>query len=128
MKSVSTITYFVGLISFLTFSEVTEAAPTFTEMVPMRDGVRLATDVYLPQGEGPWPAIFVTTPYGKGLVAPWAIMANQRGYAFIAQDFRGRFDSEGVDYPVFYHVDGLNTRMDMIVLNGLHRKNGVMVK
>lgn len=115
MKIASTITYFVGLISFLTLSEITESAPTFTEMVPMRDGVRLATDVYLPQGEGPWPAIFITTPYGKGSVSPWALGANQRGYAFIAQDFRGRFDSEGEDYPVFLscgwvkHQDGYDS-------------------
>jgi len=32
-------------------------------MVPMRDGVGLATDVYLPKGEGPFPVIFVKTPY-----------------------------------------------------------------
>ena len=33
-------------------------------MVPMRDGVRLATEVYLPrEGEGPFPAIFWRTPY-----------------------------------------------------------------
>ncbi|RUA13561.1 MAG: hypothetical protein DSY83_11095, partial [Flavobacteriia bacterium] len=32
-------------------------------MVPMSDGVRLATDVYLPKGEGSFPVIFVKTPY-----------------------------------------------------------------
>ena len=31
--------------------------------VPMRDGVRLATDVHLPKGDGPFPAILVKTPY-----------------------------------------------------------------
>ena len=34
-------------------------------MVACRDGVRLATDVYLPEGEGPWPVILERTPYGK---------------------------------------------------------------
>ena len=38
-------------------------------MVPMRDGVRLATDVYLPNGEttppGPFPVILIRHPYGK---------------------------------------------------------------
>ena len=79
------------------------AAPTQTVMVPMRDGVKLATDVYLPAGEGSWPAIVARTPYGKGGVEAWAMQANLRGYALVSQDFRGRFDSEGVDYPVFLH-------------------------
>ncbi|MDX1382357.1 MAG: CocE/NonD family hydrolase, partial [Thermoanaerobaculia bacterium] len=34
-------------------------------MVPMRDGVRLATTVYVPDGEGPWPAIVARTPYDR---------------------------------------------------------------
>ncbi|HEX7062868.1 MAG TPA: CocE/NonD family hydrolase, partial [Woeseiaceae bacterium] len=54
-------------------------------MVPMRDGVKLATDVYLPrEGEGPWPAIFVKTPYNfnriGGIQLEWAIEAIERGY------------------------------------------------
>ena len=34
-------------------------------MVAMRDGVKLATDVYLPAGDGPFPAILTRMPYGK---------------------------------------------------------------
>ena len=74
-----------------------------TLKVPMRDGVKLATDIYLPDGDGPWGAILVQTPYGKDGLKDWAAQANERGYALVAQDFRGRFDSEGVDYPVFLH-------------------------
>ena len=74
-----------------------------TVMVPMRDGVKLATDIHLPDGEGPWPAILVMTPYGRKGVAELAAEGAQRGYAFVVQDFRGRFDSEGDDYPVFVH-------------------------
>ncbi len=68
-------------------------------MVPMRDGVGLATDVYLPKGEGPFPVIFVKTPYdfnkiqGSGL--EWAIEAVERGYAYVVQNERGRYYSEG---------------------------------
>ncbi len=72
-------------------------------MVPMRDGVKLATEVYLPAGEGPWPAILVMTPYSRKSAEGLAGEVNQRGYALVSQDFRGRFDSEGVDYPVFVH-------------------------
>ena len=38
-----------------------------THPVAMRDGVRLATDVYLPEGDGPWPVIFLRFPYNKAL-------------------------------------------------------------
>jgi len=86
-----------------------------TVMVPMRDGVRLATDVHVPEGEGPWPVILIRTPYNKDGVRGMAGQATQRGYALVAQDFRGRFASEGEDYPVFLaggwgtHQDGYDT-------------------
>jgi predicted acyl esterase len=77
----------------------------------MRDGVKLATDIYLPDGTGPWPAILFRTPYGKSTAQGQAMMANQHGYAFVSQDIRGRFGSEGVDYPVFGH-DGWGEHQD----------------
>ena len=64
-----------------------------TEMVVMRDGVRLATDIHLPAGDGPWPVILERTPYGKG--ADLAASCTARGYALAVQDCRGRGDSEG---------------------------------
>ena len=36
-----------------------------TVMVPMADDTRLATDVWLPEGEGPWPVAMARTPYDK---------------------------------------------------------------
>jgi len=96
---ITTITLVIALIA----ATISCAEPTLTIMVPMRDGVKLATDVYLPEGEGTWPAILIRTPYGKSGVGGFATQANQRGYVFVSQDFRGRFDSEGVDYPVFLH-------------------------
>ena len=70
-------------------------------MVPMRDGVRLATDVYLPARdgeaiEGQWPAILTRTPYNKNGNKRFGEYFAQRGYAFVAQDTRGRYASEGV--------------------------------
>ncbi|UCG88676.1 MAG: CocE/NonD family hydrolase [Gemmatimonadota bacterium] len=73
-------------------------------MVPMRDGVRLATDVYRPKAGGRVPAIFVRTPYNFN---PWRdgelqtrrfrpiIDAVERGYAYVIQNERGRYFSEG---------------------------------
>jgi len=101
MRFSYTLTCVISIISVLTTIEIAPAEPTRVEMVAMRDDVKLATDVYLPQGDGPFPAILVMTPYNKDGLAMWSIAANQKGYAFVAQDFRGRFASEGNDYPVF---------------------------
>ena len=70
-------------------------------MVGMRDGVRLATDVYRPEGDGPHPTIVQRTPYDKELpiMRNWSfdvLRAAQAGYAAVVQDTRGRFRSEGV--------------------------------
>ncbi len=70
-------------------------------MVPARDGVGLATDLYLPPGAGPHPALLVRTPYGKNQ-AGYTKQAgdwNARGYALVIQDCRGRGDSEGIFVP-----------------------------
>jgi len=84
-----------------------------TVMVPMRDGVRLATDVYLPSPQGKWPAILIRTPYNKShqLAPVLAAAANFRGYVLVTQDMRGRFASEGSDYLVFQH-DGWGEHRD----------------
>jgi predicted acyl esterase len=66
-----------------------------TEMVPMRDGVKLATDIHLPAGSGPFPVILERTPYDRvkqGAKAPRFVSA---GYVFVVQDWRGLFKSEG---------------------------------
>ena len=74
-------------------------------MLPMRDGVRLATDVYRPKdASAKVPAIFVRTPYNfnfwdvrNGVPADMnaALTAVKRGYAYVVQNERGHFFSEG---------------------------------
>ncbi|MDA9409023.1 antibiotic hydrolase [Bradyrhizobium sp. CCBAU 45384] len=84
-------------------------------MVPMRDGIRLATDVYRPARNGkalpgPFPVILERTPYGRNIVsrselsvaepkpksrAEVAAYFAKAGYVVIYQDCRGRYDSEG---------------------------------
>jgi predicted acyl esterase len=78
-------------------------------MVPMRDGTRLATDIYLPAGTGPWPVILYRTPYGTPVKVPENQL--EKGYAVVRQDFRGRFDSEGEDDMPFIH-DGWGKLQD----------------
>ncbi len=79
-----------------------------TVMVQMRDGVRLATDVYRPAAPGRYPVIMLRTPYGlrlgQGCFAPglsggmafWA----EHGYVAVSQDARGTFRSEGEFRPI----------------------------
>lgn len=73
-------------------------------MVPMRDGVRLATDIYRPKTEKPVPVILSKTPYnfnswsdGKLNTSSFsrAYAAVKRGYAYVVQNERGRYFSEG---------------------------------
>jgi putative CocE/NonD family hydrolase len=74
-----------------------------TASVPMRDGVRLATDLYFPAGSGePWPVILVRTPYKKERYAEYSSMFTTHGYVVAVQDVRGRFGSEGQWVP-FVH-------------------------
>ncbi len=82
-------------------------------MVPMRDGTRLATDVYLPDHSGgPWPAVLLRTPYGSGPESAWHEAAQQLaagGYAVVNQDVRGRYRSAGHFEPESEGADGYDT-------------------
>lgn len=82
-----------------------------TLMVPMRDGVRLATDLYLPvPGGSNYPVILARTPYNKNGIAGMAAESVRRGYALAVQDVRGRFESEGENLPFDQdHRDGADT-------------------
>lgn len=84
-----------------------------TQMVLMRDGVRLATDIHLPPNAGAgarFPVIIERTPYGRADVsgsevafdrpqpltrAELAAIMARRGYVVVMQDVRGRGGSEG---------------------------------
>ena len=71
-------------------------------MVPMRDGIKLATDIYLPTDKNgtilnaKFPTILQRTPYNKNNGATTAYYYASRGYAVVFQDNRGRYQSEGV--------------------------------
>jgi|TARA_B110000211_G_scaffold129614_1_gene148967 putative CocE/NonD family hydrolase len=73
-------------------------------MMPMRDGIRLATDIYRPKTDKKVPIIFSRTPYNfnswgdgkqKTRTAKKALEAVKRGYAYVVQNERGRYFSEG---------------------------------
>ncbi|KAM5342010.1 hypothetical protein ACJ41O_015041 [Fusarium nematophilum] len=87
-------------------------------MVPMRDGIKLSTHLYLPgggRGAGKtYSAILSRTPYDKSslytAIKFEAEYYNSRGFAFVAQDVRGKYFSEGETDPYTYDVqDGYDT-------------------
>lgn len=105
------------------------------EMVPMRDDTKLATYIYLPEGEGPFPTLVVRTIYGAPIGAiggypaiegldddnedmsqeeaaafGWPLITDN-GYALVVQVTRGRFNSEGVDRS---WLDDANDGYDLI--------------
>jgi hypothetical protein len=74
-----------------------------TEMVAMRDGVKLATDVYRPARENRavderLPVLLSRTPYDKTTMRSGAEYLARRGFVVVTQDVRGRFASEGDFY------------------------------
>ncbi len=84
-------------------------------MVPMRDGVRLAANIYRLEGAGPQPVLLSRTPYDKETIGNGdgtldIQRAVQAGYVVMTQDTRGRFSSEGDCTPfVQEHADGYDT-------------------
>jgi hypothetical protein len=91
-----------------------EKAPRHTEVfIAMRDGVKLAANVYLPEGKGPWPVILTRTPYlkdGRMVSASMVRHFTDAGYAFVVQDVRGKGHSQGF-YQAFANdiEDGYDT-------------------
>ena len=78
--------------------------------VPMRDGIRLAIDVYLPGGNRAYPALLALSAYGKKAMIPGIALSTDipptiehghtdrlvgHGYAHVVGDVRGSGDSEG---------------------------------
>jgi len=73
-------------------------------MMPMRDGVRLATDIYRPKEEGKYPIVFSRTPYNFNTWSNGEMNTRtlrsaldwvKKGYAYVVQNERGRYFSEG---------------------------------
>jgi uncharacterized protein len=130
---------FVSMPSMAAQAPQTGTAPSDEEyevgliknvMVPMRDGVKLATDIYFPAtrdgaaAPGKFPTLVSRTPYGKNPTAPPSARTTpdqqkvqneassfaSQGYVVLIQDCRGRFNSEGTFYvDVNEGPDGYDT-------------------
>lgn len=83
----------------------------------MRDGCVLRGDVWLPDGEGPWPVLLQRTPYrredvhGAQYISALEFQqAIRRGFAVMVQDTRGRYGSDGLFNPFVHEAeDGADT-------------------
>jgi putative CocE/NonD family hydrolase len=80
----------------------------------MRDGIKLYSDVYIPNAPGKYPVILIRMPYGKSeyycfmpaVGKYWA----KKGYVFVVQDVRGKWASEGIWEPFIHEAeDGYDT-------------------
>jgi len=94
----------IATLFFFTVPCVGQDAPTYPVpdhvKMPARDGVKLGTDIYIPEGDGPWPAIVGRTPYSIERMNRRAGRYLEEEYAYVVQDFRGRYTSEGT-YDVY---------------------------
>ncbi|MFW9882352.1 MAG: CocE/NonD family hydrolase, partial [Candidatus Thorarchaeota archaeon] len=85
-----------------------------TYMIEMRDGVKLATDVYLVPGSfgAPRPVILIRTPYGKNGMDIYRTFYSTQDYHLVIQDLRGTHNSEGGENFLLFtnsYKDGVDT-------------------
>jgi len=86
-------------------------------MVPMRDGVKLAMDIYQPKKmSGPLPAVLTILPYGtdQGMIPKVGKLFARHGYVFLAEDCRGIESSEGKWFPLVWDYDDGHDTLDWI--------------
>jgi hypothetical protein len=75
-------------------------------MMPMRDGVKLAANIFRPKADGKFPVLLARSPYGKGDEKQGdGLRYVPKGYVVIIQDCRGKGSSEGEWEPFKYDRD-----------------------
>ncbi|HEY1947828.1 MAG TPA: CocE/NonD family hydrolase [Bryobacteraceae bacterium] len=103
----------ISLAQFGLRNAQNELRPTSVS-IPMRDGVRLAADLFLP-GSGRWPTVLVMTPYGRNTPSTRSYRYFlSRGYAVMIEDLRGRYGSRGVFGPITQSGPDGNDTIDWI--------------
>jgi len=95
---------FIALVACAFCNSVSAELCVETERVPMRDGVKLATDVYRDDAFGPAPVVLMRTPYDRTKQKANAGRYAAAGYVVVIQDCRGTRASEGVLAP--YNNEG----------------------
>lgn len=111
--------FHVSILLFLLMVQQTRSNPqnqgenNFTKqtvMIAVEDTISLATDLYLPQKNGPFPTILIRSPYNRAGAKGDGERLARAGYAVVIQDTRGKYESGGTFYPFTYERrDGLAT-------------------
>src|SRR5215831_6143227 len=91
---------FVLLLLLISCRASSEPYKKIDAMIPMRDGIRLNTEIYIPKNARErLPLLLLRSAYGiPHLIPPWVTGLEELaadGYIFVFQDIRGRFKSEG---------------------------------
>lgn len=86
-----------------------------TVMVPMADGVRLATDIYRPARDGQYPVVLMRTPYDASQASWLGDGLATRGFVVVLQDVRGQGRSEGRFMPFLNERSDGTATVDWIV-------------
>ena len=114
--------YYIALAVFISVSIIPQvilaSEKTFevdvrTEVkIPMRDGVQLSANIFLPKSKGKFPVILVRSPYGKGNEKNGdGLFYASHGYVLISQDCRGKGTSQGQWEPFLNEdADGRDTQ------------------
>lgn len=90
-------------------------------MVELRDGIRLATDVYLPPGDGPFPTLLTrvrgsrSAAFIVGVLLANPLESARRGYAVAVQEVRGRAGSEAAWHPFVHEVSDGEDCLDWVL-------------
>src|ERR1700756_3075455 len=102
--------------------DVKEHYTKYEYRIPVRDGVKLFTSIYVPKDAShSYPFLIDRTPYS---VAPYGVdlCRNQlgpspdfdrSGYIFVFQDVRGRYMSEGAFVEETPHIDNKKSKQDV---------------
>jgi len=96
----------------LAAQETSEVEVRTEVKIPMRDGVELSANIFLPKAEGKHPVILIRSPYGKGNEKHGdGLFYAGRGYVVVSQDCRGKGSSQG-DWEPFANErnDGRDTQ------------------
>jgi len=84
------------------------------QKVPMPDNRHLATDIWLPDGPGPFPTLLTRTPYHRAGAVGTARTYTAWGYAYVVQDTRGKYDSEGTFRPLVDEAEDGAATLDWV--------------
>lgn len=91
--------------------------------VTMRDGVELATTLFEPTGEGPWPTILIRNPYDAPFIESWCGIFVRSGYACVYQAVRGQMGSGGQWEPAIHELDDGEDTLAWLVEQPFHDGN-----